>query len=195
MPYKITHDETPLRAEIRTQLFGLDLVSEKMREGIVTAWISSVSSSAYDRLQDVPWDPSHTSYRLLSHVNEVTRAGIGFAKLAAKEWGHQVNDDILVPILILHDVDKPLLFAPRGSETVHSKLYRELPHGVIGGMLLKELGFDHSVVSVVATHSPMMPFRGETFEAFVLFYADHFCCDNELLRAGKQPVYQRLQSR
>lgn len=193
MPYQIRQGEPALRQDVARQLAGLDLIDAATREKIVTAWVSTLTSSDYARLEDVPWDPSYTSYRLIDHVNEVTRNGIAFAEVAAREWGHEVDHAVLVPILILHDVDKPLLFTQRGGETVHSALFEELPHGVIGGMLLKELGFARQIVAAVSTHSPAMPFRGKSFEAYILFYADHFSCDNALLKAGMEPTYRRLR--
>ncbi len=196
MPYSITRGDPALRSRLEGQLHGLDRVDDAMADAIVTAWATSITASAFDDLADVPWDPGHAAYRLLTHVNEVTRNGLRFAAAAAEEWHHKVDLSVLVPILILHDVDKPMLFepAPDGS-FAWSALSAELPHGVIGGMICKELGLGRAVVATVSTHSPAMPFRGKSFEAWVLFYADHFSCDNELLRAGMRPVYELLSSR
>jgi hypothetical protein len=192
MPYQISQGTPQLRRRLRNQLFGLDLLPLPMRELVVTAWATSLGASAYADLEDVPWDADHASYGLLRHVNEVTRVGIGFAELAAKEWGKQADNALLIPILVLHDVDKPLLFEPKGGRTVPTALPRELPHGVIGGMIVKELGLSRAIVGAVAMHSPSMPFRGTSFESWILFYADHFVCDRELLTAGKEPIYRRI---
>ena len=73
----------------------------------------------------------------------------------------------------------------------YSQLSYELPHGVIGAMLLKELGFPHSVVSTVATHATNAPFHGRNFEAYILHYADMFAADHAFIQAGKIPFYQR----
>ena len=91
----------------------------------------------------------------------------------------------------LHDLDKPLLYRREGTGAVHTPLYHELPHGVIGAMMLKELGFPHTVVSTVATHATNAPFHGSTHEAYVLHYADMFAADHAMLQMGRQPFYQR----
>ena len=39
-------------------------------------------------------------------------------------------------------------------------------------MLLKDLGLPHAVTSAVATHAGNVPFHAETFESYVLHYAD-----------------------
>ena len=82
-----------------------------------------------------------------------------------------------------------MMFTPKSGKTHYSKLFSEIPHGVVGGMLLKELDFPDRVISTVTTHSPRMPFPGNTFEGYVLHYADHFCCDNALMREGHKPLY------
>ena len=107
----------------------------------------------------MPWTRGHRLSAACSHVNEVTRAGVDLAKRAKADWRIDLANEVLVPILILHDVDKPLMYVREGGEVVGSTLSKEIPHGVVGAMLLKELGFSHEIVSVVATHSPKMPFR------------------------------------
>ncbi len=193
MSYTITEGSQAARAAIAEGLAGLDGVSAPVREKIVTAWLSAMTSSPYARLDEVPWDVMLPSYRLIDHVNEVTRIGQAFARTAEQEWGRKSDPDTLLSILILHDVDKPLLLARQGETVVYSKLASEIPHGVVGGMMLKELGFPHHVVSTVTTHSPRMPFPGRSFEAYVLFYADMFACDNALLGGGKRPLYFGLE--
>ena len=154
----------------------------------MTAWVTTFAASPYERLEDMPWTEG-VDYPLLSHVNEVTRAGIDLAKRAKADWGSDVLNDVLVPILILHDVDKPLMYERRDGNVVRSKLADEIPHGVVGGMLLKELGFRHEIVATVTTHSPKMPYRGRNFSAYVLHHADMFSADHALMAMGKTPTY------
>jgi hypothetical protein len=75
----------------------------------------------------------------------------------------------------------------------YSQLSRELQHGVVGAMLLKELGLPHTVVSTVAMHAGNSPFHGRNFEAYVLHYADYFATDHAIMLEGadKEPYYQK----
>ena len=189
-PYKIDRTSNSRRKAVEERLWGLDLVSPSLREGIVTAWTSTWASSVYERLEDMPWTTG-VDYPLMSHVNEVTRAGVDLAKRARADWKLDLVDDVLVPILILHDVDKPLMYLREGGEVVGSTLSREIPHGVVGAMLLKELGFSHEIVSVVATHSPKMPFHNRGWAAYVLHHADMFAADRALMSLGKEPFFQK----
>lgn len=193
-PYIIDHTSNSRRQAVEGWLFGLDLVSSDLREKIVTAWVTTWSSSPYDTLVDMPYSPAAPHYRLEWHVNDVTRNGLDLAKRAATDWGKSYDPELLVPILILHDVDKPLMYTRHAADNVtYTKLYHELQHGVAGAMLLKELGFDHTIVSTVALHAGNSPYHGRNHEAYVLHYADYFATDHAIMQepGEKEPYYQK----
>jgi hypothetical protein len=190
--YSIEQGDPARRRKVEAWLEGLDLVSAATRERIVTAWISMWAASPYAALEDMPYSTHAPSYRLADHVNDVTLAGIDLGRRAQARWGDALDLEVLVPILILHDVDKPLMYVRDAEGKVRgSALSRELPHGVPGAMLLKELGFPHLVVSTVATHATNAPFHGSSFEAYVLHYADMFATDHAIRLGGGTPFYQR----
>ena len=189
--YTIDRASNSRRKAVEEWLWGLDLVSSEVREKIVTAWVSSWSSSPYAELSEMPFSPSAPDYRLEWHVNDVTRTGVDLAKRAAADWGAKIDWDVMMSILILHDVDKPLMYTHESDGVGYSQLSRELPHGVVGAMLLKELGFPHVVVSTVATHAGNAPFHGSNLEAYVLHYGDYFAADRAMFLAGKTPFYQK----
>ena len=179
MLYKIQKLDLATRKAFARVLYGIDLLEEPIADKVITAWATTVAASEYPTLDKVPWDAADIKYTLLEHVNEVTKAGLNFAKFAAEQWNHVVDYDVLIQILILHDVDHRCL-RPRAGRPTTANCSLTIPHGVVGGMLLKELDFPDRVISTVTTHSPRMPFPGNTFEGYVLHYADHFCCDNAL---------------
>lgn len=189
-PYQIDRSSNQKRRDVEAWLYGLDLVSPSVRDDIVTAWVSAWASSPYETLEAMPFGAG-VDYPLMQHVNEVTRAGMDLAQRAAADWDVTLDRDVVVPILILHDVDKPLMYVRDGAEINHSPLYHQLPHGVAGAMLLKDLGFPHKVVSTVALHAGNAPYHGSTFEAFLLHYADYFSADHAMMTAGKKPYYQK----
>ncbi len=189
--YTIDRTSNSRRKAVEEWLWGLDLVSAEVREKIVTAWVSSWSSSPYQELSEMPFSPSAPDYRLEWHVNDVTRTGVDLARRAAADWGAKIDWDVMMSILILHDVDKPLMYTRENGGVGYSQLSKELPHGVVGAMLLKELGFPHTVVSTVATHAGNAPFHGSNLEAYVLHYGDYFAADRAMFLAGKTPFYQK----
>lgn len=189
--YKIEHGDDQRRDAVAQWLYGLDLVSAPVREQIITAWVTTWKSSDFASLDEMPFSLHAPSYRLKCHVNDVTRTGLMLAEQAAQQWGDKVDLDVLVPILALHDVDKPLLFKQGEDGLGYTPLAREIPHGVIGAMLIRDLDFPDPVVSTVATHASTAPFHGSNLEAYLLHYADFFSADRVIMNAGGKPFYQR----
>ncbi len=190
-PYELQPGTANQRHAVANWLAGLDLVSPPVREQIVTGWVSAWASSPYSALEDMPYSTLAPDFPLMQHVNEVTRTGIDLARRAAQEWNDEIDWDIMVSILTMHDVDKPLMFVRKDNAVTYSALAKELPHGVVGAMLIKELGFPHTVVSTVATHASNAPFHGRNVEAYILHYADFFATDRACMREGATPFYQR----
>ncbi len=189
--YQIEHGDPDRREAVAGWLEGLELVSKPVREQVITAWVSAWKSSPFVSLDEMPFSAQAPGYPLRRHVNDVTRTGLDLARRTTAQWGEEIDYDVLVPILALHDVDKPLLFRRDGDKVGYTPLAREIPHGVIGAMLIKDLDFPDKVVSTVATHSGNAPFHGRNLEAFLLHYADFFSADHVLLSEGGQPYYQR----
>ena len=189
--YVIETERPERRLAVEAWLAGLDGVRPETRERIVTAWVSTWCSSSFAKLEDMPYSGLAPAYLLASHVNEVIRTGLDLIQRAKIEWGTLVDRDEMLSILILHDIDKPLLYERENGVVRSSRLAAELAHGVVGAMLLKELGFSPLVVSTVALHASNAPFHGSTPEAFILHYADFFSSDHALMLAGTKPFYQR----
>jgi HD superfamily phosphohydrolase YqeK len=188
--YTIDRSSNSRRKAVEDWLWGLDLVSEPLKDTLVTAWVTTWAASEHERLEDMPFTTG-VDYPLMNHVNEVTKAGVDLAKRAKADWGADLPNDLLVPILVLHDVDKPLMYVRRNNDVVASELSQEIPHGVVGAMLLKELGLSHEIISTVATHSPKMPFHNKGTSAYVLHYADMFSADHAFMSVGKTPSFRQ----
>lgn len=190
--YRMQQGNSGQREQVATWLEGLDLVSAPIREQIITAWVSVWLSSPFETIDEMPFSALAPSYALRRHVNDVTLTGLDLARRASAQWGDEINYDILVPILALHDVDKPLMFRREGEKVTYAPLARELPHGVVGAMLIKDLEFPDRVVSAVATHAGNAPFHGRTLEDYLLHYADFFSADRVVMKEGAHPpFYQR----
>jgi hypothetical protein len=190
-PYEIHAGSANQRQAVASWLAGLDLVSPAVRDQIVTGWVSAWASSPYAALEDMPYSTLAPGLTLMQHVNEVTRTGIDLAPRAVSEWRDPIDWDAMVSILTMHDVDKPLMFVRHDGRVIKSALSAELPHGVVGAMMLKDLGFPHKVVSTVATHAANAPFHGSNVEAYILHYADFFATDRACMREGTTPFFQR----
>lgn len=189
--FTLTEGTGNQRAAVRNWLAGLQALSPEIAERVITAWVTTWTSSTYAALEDIPFSANAPGYPLMRHVNEVTRAGQALMPRAAEDWGVTLDPEIMLPILILHDVDKPLLSTRDASGVHKTALAKRMPHGVVGAMLLRDLGFDQRIIETVATHATDAPFHGDTAEAHVLHYADLFAADHALRSQGLTPFYRR----
>lgn len=62
-PYVIDRTSNSRRRAVEEWLFGLDMVSAEVREKIVTAWVSTWSSSPYQELAEMPYSPARRIIR------------------------------------------------------------------------------------------------------------------------------------
>lgn len=164
----------------------------ELQTALVTAWISVLDSSVYDRITDVPF--SHGSQdTLVDHTNDVTEAGLALLPVAETRWGWKVDRQRLLAVLLLHDLDKPLLMERRADGDIDTPVAARIPHGVLGALLLTELGVDEPIVAAVATHATHAPLRGPDPEVMILHYADLFAADGALSRTERMPFYRRCR--
>ncbi len=180
--YKIVQGTKGQRDEVGRLIPGLNELSPDVRERVVTAWVTSWQNSSYKSLIDVP-------HHVMDHVADVVHFGILFAKAALDRWQDTWNKPFdwqeLIQVLILHDLDKPMLFDDK------SLIFGQIPHGMLGALILNELGFSDNVVSTVATHSTQSPLHPSTALSYLLHYADLFSMDHYLIESGFEAFYQK----
>lgn len=139
----------------------------------------------------MPYSLLAPKHRLIDHVNDVVKLGLLLARGARELWNLKIDDNKLIQVLLLHDVDKPLLYSRKGNTIQKLDLSYGVPHGVLGGLILNKVGFPDDIVYIVSTHSIESPFHGTESEAYILHYADLFSADHILVEAGAQPFYEK----
>lgn len=191
--YTLRTGDPGQRREVMAAMPRLAEIAPDLREKAVTAWVSAWLSSTHSALELMPYSLQAPDYRLLDHTNEVADAGVLLAAYARARWGVALDHDLLLASLLLHDIDKALLYKRADTDVVPDPSRAGLPHGVLGAMLLKEAGLPDQVVALVGTHTATSPVRTDGPEAWVLHYADLFACDHAFrLAAGTVPFFQRV---
>jgi hypothetical protein len=189
--YQIESVTPAHRTRVRTLLSpALDRVNGRSAEMIIEAWAILWTSSAFAALETAPVS-ADIAYPLVDHTLDVVDMGRTMLQSFARRQEMVCDPVALDEILFLHDIDKLLLFAPAHTGFRRTPLAARMPHGVIAGILLTELGFSEDVISVVTTHATDAPFHGESVEAMVLNYADLSSIDYILMKAGALPFYRR----
>ncbi|QDG94620.1 hypothetical protein NIBR502774_19075 (plasmid) [Rhizobium sp. NIBRBAC000502774] len=182
---------TPSRkAWLAKHIEGMSGMSPELCDKVLTALAVSWGSSRYELFETIPVS-RHVDYPLLSHINDVTRAGLGLFELRDDVWRKDVDKNHLTALLILHDLDKPLLYVNHNGGTAAAPVASRLPHGVLGALILSDLGFPESIISNVATHATDAPFHENSKLGYLLHYADMFSIDHALTTCGATPYYLR----
>lgn len=190
--YSVAQGSDEQRDEVREALPELDLLSAELAGAATTAWVTAWQSSPHPRFAEIPMAIPTPRYSLARHTRDVAIAGLALADIAGQHYGRQVDRQILLATLLLHDLDSPLIYEQNvDGALAYSERGSMLQHGVLGAMILRDVGVPDGVVSLVATHAVDSPFHRETPEAWVLYYADLFAADHAILKAGGTPIYRR----
>lgn len=191
-PLYVPHAPTEAqRLEIRSALPEIDDLAPELAEITISAWASSWLSSPYERFLEIPMAIPAPRYALVQHTRDVVLAGLALLDVAATRLGRPADHDTVLAAMLLHDLDSPLIYVREGDGLVYSERGRLLQHGVLGAMILRDLGAPETVLSLVATHALDSPLHHESPEAWVLYYADLFAADHALMASGTKPVFCR----
>lgn len=191
--YDIYCGDGAQRAEVVRCFPRLAELSSELKELAVSSWVSAWLSTDYDTIHEMPYSLQAPDYRLVDHTNEVADIGTLLAEYAVRRWGIQLDRDTLLAALLLHDIDKALLYTRADGKVGSDPRRASMPHGVLGAMLLKEIGLPDEVVVLVGTHATTSPIKTADAEAWILHYADLFACDHAFrLASGTIPFFQRV---
>lgn len=185
--YRIYHAE---EQEIESLLLEIPLLRQaegERRQRIADALLTSLKNSKFTALGDAPFSRHCTHYRLLDHINEVAELGMLLADRAEIWWREdpftaQMDRQLLLQALILHDVDKYMLLSDE-------QLEKRISHGTLGAMLLHDLGFPDRIVELVACHSPSASLHIPDPIAMILHYSDLYSCDHIYMLIDRPPLF------
>lgn len=192
--YTITKASEQQRARIVELFPSIMELEEPMRQMTIDAFCTAWVSSGFADLMDVPFSKHSQGFALCKHIDEVVRFGKVMYEAAAPLWAGdnwcaEMDEQAMLAVLLLHDIDKPLLLGDEDADAV--KL--NIQHGVLGAMILHDLGFSDRIVSIVAAHSPSCTADVMDPIAHLLHYADLYSADHIFLLRGRKPYYHYHQ--
>ena len=160
------------RSYVLTFFPEINLISrERIREGVITAWVKAWRGGGWGRLEDAPLmvkeirDPKVG----VLHVRISTLLAVAIADVLEREMGQPLNRDYLIAGAMLHDVGKSLEYAPNGQGPLSGS---KLRHPVSGAHLVLEAGLPMEIAHIVATHSREGVFQERSLEAEVVVRAE-----------------------
>lgn len=136
----------------------------------------------------------HHSYPsgLLAHILSSTRIALTMCDSVEKIYRGEVNRDMVIAGLILHDILKPLVYEEKGDRTYrHSPLGEKVDHLTLVTSELIRRGFPLELIHIVASHhGEAGPVTPKTVEALICHLADwaDSQMNGEVLKAAKYLV-------
>jgi putative nucleotidyltransferase with HDIG domain len=144
---------------------------DAIREGVISAWVGAWRVGGWDRLENAPLmikeirDPKVG----VLHVRVSAQLTVAIADIVEREMGQKLNRDHLIAGALLHDVGKPLEYAPHGQGRLGGD---QLRHPVSGAHLVLEAGLPLEIAHIVATHSEEGTLYEKSLEAEIVTRAE-----------------------
>jgi putative nucleotidyltransferase with HDIG domain len=166
--------------------------NEDLREKVVVAWVKSWHGGGWDRLEDAPLmvreinDPAVG----VTHVRVSTILALKIAEILEEKMGQSINRDHIIAGALLHDVGKPLEYAPSGQGPLSG---RGLRHPVSGAHLILDAGLPLGIAHIAAVHSKEGQFQERSLEAEIVTRAELLAWEVTCRRTFGVPGHQYVE--
>lgn len=175
------------RAYIRALFPAIEEIQDpSIKEKVLLTWHRAWKQGNFPRLEDVhQFEPARTriAYTNVEHTNQLWKACAKLAEFLAEGMGIKINRDDLIAGVILHDVDKPVIFDfHTGGFTTTG---RRFAHAVWGATLAMMEGLPQSVAHIIGAHSfRFSPAPPHTVEALIVRHLDHVVAQSFYMAHG-----------
>lgn len=160
---------------VRAAFPELDAIDdEDLRNGVVDAWSSAMTTCGVDDLEAVAWLPPDQrrldlpDETLVSHVRDVTAGAVALAETLVERRDADVSLDTVVAGALLHDVSKLAEFDGMDATPV----YDLLGHPYYGVHFVAAAGLPVELAHVVLSHTSRTSVEPATLEAAIVRRAD-----------------------
>ena len=129
---------------------------DTLRDMVIEVWVRFWRESPYNDISEAPNFTSELSCSdetLVRHTNAVVNMSEAAAREFQKVYGASLNYDNLLAGVVLHDVDKLVLYGYQGNSVELTELGRKVTHGEYGARVAKQVGLPEQVVNIIASHS------------------------------------------
>ena len=159
---KLTIDRTQRLGVIEDLPYATAIKDNELRELVYDAWAMSLSSSGFDRINDMPCSggpgtPELRGRGQAAHLNGVARIGVSIAQGLRDEVGHfTVDMDEVVAGGLCHDLGKAWEYDPANLERWADHRITGAPsmrHPVFGVFVALTAGLPEQIAHIAGAHS------------------------------------------
>jgi hypothetical protein len=172
-----------------------------LRGAVAEIWCEIAAEMPWHDIREVPKSARPNAHgTLIDHIRGVTQMALAICDIAQRMQGKPYDRDLLVAACLLHDASKPVESEPvpdtAGKPPArpaarHSKLGKNVQHGVYAAHKILAKGLPLELANLVITHTHHSGVRAKTWEAAALFYADYADTDASLGTSGDKLYIQR----
>ena len=159
---KLTIDSTQRLGVIEDLPYAKAIRNTELRELVYDAWAMSLSSSSFDRINDMPCSggpggPELVGRGQAAHLNGVAKIGVSIAQGLKDEVGHfQVDMDEVIAGGLCHDLGKAWEYDPGNIERWSDPRITGAPsmrHPVFGVFVALTAGLPEQIAHIAGGHS------------------------------------------
>ena len=173
----------PLISEIR---------DENLKNMVIETWAQVWRESPYQDLTTAPNTSSALggTQKLVDHIALVGTLALSMADAMERVYGPIVNRDVLIADVVLHDVDKLVMYERKENRVDGTELGKAIPHGNYGALVAFRVGIPREIVSTVLNHSVFSSkVDPTTLEGVLLRYSDHAAFQGDRILSGLPPLH------
>lgn len=162
-------------ARIRELYPELHLIQNaELRKKCVDAWVLAWELSGWERIEDVPLTGAVKKPLGVQHNRAVARLALAVYETFKESHNVELNRDYLIAGALLHDVAKPLEYAPAGQGSLAGNLLR---HSMYGIHIALAVGLPLEIAQIIGGHSYEGQYVKRTPESTVIHFLDYL--DND----------------
>ena len=159
---KLRIDKTQRLGVVEDLPYAKAIRDAELRELVYDAWAMSLSSSGFDRINDMPCSGGPGGPELMgrgqaAHLNGVARIGVSIAQGLKDEVGHfQVDLDEVIAGGLCHDLGKAWEYDPDNRERWSDHRITGSPslrHPLFGVFVALTAGLPEQIAHIAGTHS------------------------------------------
>jgi hypothetical protein len=149
-----------------------EIQDSELREKVIKAWARALREGSFENLEDIPFSLTTPDVSLVPHIRWVAEVVDSMASVVEKSMGISVNRDLLIALVILHDLGKAFEYQKKGDKYIKSDIGEKLSHSFLGAYVALEEGISKDLAHLILTHSKDSPGHPKLLEGIILHYAD-----------------------
>lgn len=164
-------DESESR--IRKIFPEVDQISDlALKSVVLRSWSRALTECGFERPEEIPFSVAVTGVGLVEHIQWVLKAALAMACLLEDKIEAQVNRDLLIAAVLLHDLAKVYEYRRTEAGWGKSKIGEEFMHGFWGAHVSLLEGAPLELAHLISTHCHGSPVPPRLLEGIILHYAD-----------------------